>query len=426
LALLLSFLTIPSAGVAFAPAPGPIAAQPASATDQLVRFFENRVRSDPEDYSALNRLAGLYLHRARERDDDSDLKRAEGTARASLAVIPAETNPGAIYALLQYEQAVHNFAAARDHAKLLIELDPGKSDPFLMLCDALLELGDYAAAEEAVGHAERASGNPAQPLLRRARLAVLRGNLPAARGHFAMALALIRSASAPSPEAVAWCQWQLGETFFAEGNYVAAERYYRDALASNPLDRATLAALARARAAQGDLAAAISGYETVVATAPHPEFTGRLGDLYMLAGRPRDAAAQYALVEKARAVAHDNRTLAVFYADHDLNAQEAYQRASKEYAARKDIYTADALAWTAYKSGKLPEARKAMAQALRLGTRDARLFYHAGRIANAAGEKAQAHAYLQRALTLNPHFDPLQAPLARQALAGAGADRAAP
>ena len=84
---------------------------------------------------------------------------------------------------------------------------------------------------------------------------------------------------------------------------------------------------------------------------------------------------------------------------------------------RRDIYGADALAWTALKAGKVEEARAAIKEALRLGTKDARLFYHAGMIARAAGDAAAARDYLERALALNPQFDPLQARIARAALA---------
>jgi Tfp pilus assembly protein PilF len=38
-------------------------------------------------------------------------------------------------------------------------------------------------------------------------------------------------------------------------------------------------------------------------------------------------------------------------------------------------------------------------------------------IARAAGDKTRARDYLKRALTLNPVFDPLQAKIAREALA---------
>jgi len=112
-----------------------------------------------------------------------------------------------------------------------------------------------------------------------------------------------------------------------------------------------------------------------------------------------------------------NRLFALFLADHDLKAEEAYADAKKEYETRRDIYGADALAWTALKAGKLDEAQSAIKDALRLGTRDARLFYHAGMIARARGDAASARDYLQRALKLNPQFDPLQATIAAKALA---------
>jgi hypothetical protein len=46
----------------------------------------------------------------------------------------------------------------------------------------------------------------------------------------------------------------------------------------------------------------------------------------------------------------------------------------KEYEARRDIYGADALAWTALKAGKISEAQSAIKDALRLGTQDAKGF----------------------------------------------------
>ncbi|HEY9283738.1 MAG TPA: tetratricopeptide repeat protein, partial [Pyrinomonadaceae bacterium] len=172
-----------------------------------------------------------------------------------------------------------------------------------------------------------------------------------------------------------------------------------------------------ARAARGDLGEATKLYEQIVRVAPHPEFTAPLGDLYKLAGRDQDAAAQYEQAERAgRESDHDNRTLALFYADHDVKLDDAYERARREYDKRRDIYTADALAWAASKTGRHDEAREKIKEALRLGTRDARLLYHAGMIALAAGDAETGRAQLRRALELSPGFDPLQSRLARKAL----------
>ena len=111
-----------------------------------------------------------------------------------------------------------------------------------------------------------------------------------------------------------------------------------------------------------------------------------------------------------------NRQIALFYADHNRKPEEAFADASREYQDRRDIYGADTLAWTALKARNLAEAQKAMSETLRLSTRDAKLYYHAGMVAAACGNLKSSRTYLQRALALNPGFDPLQAREARRAL----------
>src|SRR5439155_19933097 len=163
-------------------------------------------------------------------------------------------------------------------------------------------------------------------------------------------------------------------------------------------------------------------YEHAVRIIPDPQFVAALGDLYKLAGRDKDATNQYSLVEKIGRLnelngALYNRQLAVFYADHDLKPEEGYANALREYGVRRDIYGADAVAWTALKAGKIAEAQSASKEALRLGTKDARLFYHAATIAHAAGDRSAARDYLIRALMLDTPVYPLPAPTSRTAAA---------
>ena len=77
----------------------------------------------------------------------------------------------------------------------------------------------------------------------------------------------------------------------------------------------------------------------------------------------------------------------------------------------------DTLAWARYKAGRLRDADWAMRRALRLGTRDARLYYHAGMIARALGDRPRARHFLALALRVNPYFHVLHADAARRALA---------
>lgn len=403
------------------------AAAPLPADDQAfaetVRFLEARIKSDPDDFIAYNLLHGHYLRKAQETGDVQYLELAARAARASLAAAPAELNIGGLTALAQTEYASHDFVAARDHALQLRELEPGKTLPYHLLGETLLELGDYDGADEAFRQLQRLNGGnltfATETSL--ARLDLLGGRSQRARERYLNALAFALDESPPSREVVAWCRWQLGEVAFNRGDYEEAERHYRESLTTYPDYQRALASLARVRAARGDAGEAIALYEKAVKRLPDPTFVAALGDLYKLAGREREAAAQYALVEQiARLGALNgalyNRQLALFYADHDLKADEAYALAAKEYEVRRDIYGADALAWTALKAGRIEEARRAIKEALRLKTEDARLFYHAGMIARAAGDVGVARAYLERALALNPQFDPLQARIARAAL----------
>jgi len=142
---------------------------------------------------------------------------------------------------------------------------------------------------------------------------------------------------------------------------------------------------------------------------PDPSFVAALGDLDKYVGRNEDAEKNYKLFEVISNLGIYSRQQALFYADHDIKLQQAHSIAAKEYLVRKDIYGADALAWTALKAGKLNEAQAAIQQALRLGTQDAKLFYHAGEIAKAASTELAALDYFKRASALNPEFDPLQA-----------------
>ena len=403
------------------PPAAPLAADE-TARERSIRFLEERVRLDPEDFSAQNKLAAHYLRVLHETGNVQYLDLAARAARASLASVPEVRNTGGLGALALSEFAAHEFSAARDHALRLAQLDPDKSYPYAMLGDALLELGDYEQAAAAFRQMERRGGGIDENTeTRQARLAQLRGDDLGAMRHFTRALALALNLPAPPREFVAWCRWQLGETAFAVGDYEIAEKHYHDALTTFPNYYRALASLGRVRAARGDLTGAIEHYEQVVRRLPDPAFVAALGDLYKLAGRDREAAAQYALIEQiARLSALNgalyNRPLALFYADHDMKAQEAYALAAKEYEVRRDIYGADALAWTALKAGRISEAQEAIKEALRLGTRDARLFYHAGMIAHAAGDTAAGRDYLQRALKLNPQFDSLQAAQARKIL----------
>jgi tetratricopeptide (TPR) repeat protein len=385
----------------------------------VIRDLEEKVRVDPDDFVAYNKLASYYLQRLRETSSATYLELASHAARASLLAYPS--NPGGLSALAQVQIASHRFAEAREQAERLLAQNSRSGQAHLILGDVALELGDEMRAESHFATAEQLDGPSIATRTRLARLALLRGKPELAAEQIGFALALANDDFTTAPETRAWCHWQLGEIAFSVGDYTGAVRPYEDALRILPEYPRALASRGRARAAQGDLAGAITDYERAIRGFPDPALVGELGDLYLLSGKDRAAAAQYALIERIVALSEPtgalySRTLAVFHANHGMHLEKAYASAAREFAARADIYGADALAWTAFKAGRIAEASEAMPKALRLGTQDARLLYHAGMIARAAGDTAAARKYLRSALELSPRFDPLQAPIAQRTL----------
>ncbi|BCM93158.1 hypothetical protein IAD21_05046 [Abditibacteriota bacterium] len=394
----------------------------AKAETGAIRFLQARVQSDPDNFIVQNQLSGYFLQRLRETSDHRFLTPALHAARASLHAVSEQQNTGGLSALARAELAGHDFAGAATHARRLMALEPTKSGPHSLLGDALLEMGDYSGAAREFARAQTLGADGVEIETRQARLDVLYGRTDKAQEHFTRALALALDWPVPPRETISWCYWQMGETAFLMGDLDGAERHYRDALTVNSEDFRAQAGLGRVLAARGDLNGAINQFKSATT------FLSSLGDLYHLAGREREARATYKLVEFSFSPAKATtasmrlharlhlRELALFYADHDLHAPDAYDLAKRDYVLRHDIYGADVLAWTAFKAGHLSEAQVAARTALRLGTPDARLYYHAGLIERALGNHDTAKKFLQQALDLNPHFDPLQAPLAQRAL----------
>jgi len=98
----------------------------------------------------------------------------------------------------------------------------------------------------------------------------------------------------------------------------------------------------------------------------------------------------------------------------------ALREARAEWARRKHADVADMLAWALHLSNRdidsLAYARRASAT----GARSAIYAYHLGMIELSLGDRAAAKQHLTMALEINPHFSPLDAPAARQALANLG------
>jgi tetratricopeptide (TPR) repeat protein len=406
------------AALVIALAPPLAAAQRTSTADNHIAYYQSIVHRNPRDARAFHGLGDAYIRKARESGDVAYFDRAERAIRRSLELAPDSAGAWRHLAYVRY--SLHDFEQAASQARRAIGLDATDSHAHGVLGDALLEVGRYTEAELAYRRMIE-TGPDLYGYGRLAGLKSLRGDAAGAIADLERAIADGRVAGAPS-ESLAWTLWQLGTEHAALGRLDRAEAAFTEALATHPGYHRALAGLAHVCAARGRYDEAVTLYTRAIGVVPLPEYAAALGDVYTRTRRPLDARKQYDLVEYIGRLSAINqvlygRELAYFYADHDLKLDTALELARRELTVRQDVYAHDLLAWTLFKNGRHAEAQAAMGEALRLGTQDARLLFHAGMIAHALGDHATARSHLERALRLNPHFHLLHGEVAARTLA---------
>ncbi len=390
----------------------------ATTTDDAIRKYQLLLLHRPGDYAIYTKLGSLYVQKARETGEIAYYDLAEQALRKSLE-LKSDGNYQAHTYLAVVFQVKHQFRKAVTYAERAITMAPADSYAYGILGDAYREQGEYAQAANAYDKMLRLEPS----LFSYSRLSLLqwlRGETDGAVQSMRQAMQLGIKRDRPN-EYIAWAQMQLGDIHFSAGDLPKAEEQYAASLNAYPGYHASTFGLANVRVAQGRYPEAITLYEKALGIIELPQYTAALGDLYMKLGRTKAAQKHY---DRVRDIGQlnpinkvvYNRALAYCYADHDMNVQGALARARRELQTRKDIYTYDVLAWALFKNGHPHEALLAMTEALKLGTKEARLFFHAGMIHHHLGETEKAQTYLTRALATNPYFDLFQADVAKATL----------
>jgi tetratricopeptide (TPR) repeat protein len=393
-----------------------------SPTNQVITKWMERVRQNAQDDTAWVHLGEALMQKARETADASYYSRAEATFRNALSLHPH--NVSALVGMAWVSGSRHEFEQSIEWAKKAITLDPQNQDAYGLLGDAAVEMGEYDDAFEYYQQMLDIRPNLAS-YSRAAHLLYLAGDTHKAIWLMQKAIA----AGGPYAENTAWCRAQLALMLWNIGALLPAEQVLQPALEQTPNNYHVLVAMGKIKTAQKEYQTAIDYYQKAIASAPQHEAIVALGDLYMFIGQKEKAEQQYALVEviyqlnKASGVQGGNIQMAQFYADHDRHLPEALQEAEAVYKTRQNIFVADTLAWCYYKNGRYKEAQKFINKAIRLGTPNATILFHAGMIYAKLGVRSLAQKYLYQAVSLNPHFHPLYAALAADTLTQLSANR---
>lgn len=386
-------------------------------TQELVEFFSGRVAEDPDDGEAQLQLGLALLQRIRETADPSLYPSAEAAFEAARKLRPDDPLP--LVGLGGILLGKHQFADALESGQAAVKLDRSSSGAGAVVVDALIELGRYDDAAEAVDRLVSQSAD----LTSLARLSYVRE----LHGDLAGALEAMQQAAASpglAPENTAFALALVGQLEQENGDAAAARQSYEAALRLVPQHAPSLAGLGRLAVAAGDLDAARDRFERAVEILPLPEYVIALGETLEAAGNAAAARKQYdlaraqiTLLQAGGAVV--DLDLALFEADHG-DAATSLVLAEAAYAATPTVRAADALGWALHQAGRDDEAWTRIQEALRLGSRDPRFHYHAGVIALARGDATAARKHLEQALTTDPGFSATDVVEARRLLTEIG------
>jgi len=370
----------------------PLGAQSAPGTSrealaETVRVTQAKLKLAPTDASAAVRLADALMRQARVLGNPGLVIQAERTLRSVLLADVDRYDARRMLATVLLSQ--HRFREAIREAERCQQMKPDDSWPDGVIGDAHLELGEYEAAFDAFGRMEHRRPDAAS-YARVAYARELQGDLDAAIRLMTMAL----DATGPNdPESQAWHHAQLGHLQIARGRLTDAAREFDHAqfiFADHPF---ALEGLARVADAQGRHADALTITERLNALAPTPAMLAFAADQLRALGRADEAARRDQLAEAAwRTDAPDPARLALFLAtrgekpgeEPGKKIDEAVRLAETAARDRDDIFTNDALAWAYFRAGRIEDAARASARALRTGTQDRELRQRARAIATAA------------------------------------------
>jgi tetratricopeptide (TPR) repeat protein len=376
---------------------------------------QDTVRATPANYGAWASLGLDYVQQAKITVDPSYYPKAEAVLKKSLS-INTSSNFEAMAGEAALKAAEHDFTGALSWARRGLKLNPYNANLYGSLNDALTQLGRYP---EAFAAAQKMNDlQPGVAAFTRAEYVFeLRGDISNARLAMRQALA---SSTAPADKAFAY--YYLGELSFNAGDPKTDLTLCETGLTIDPSYYPLIQGKARAEAALGRTDAATRDYAAVVNAVPQPEYVVEYGEYLQSLGRMKEAQQQYTVFDTENKLFQANGVTldtdpTLFYANHG-NPALALKYGKVGIRIRPFIEMDDAYAWALHVNHRDAEALVWEKKAMALGTRNALFRYHAGMIHKALGNKTQAKAELTEALAINPHFNPLAAPLARTALAG--------
>jgi tetratricopeptide (TPR) repeat protein len=357
--------------------------------DQDIRDAQERMLAEPRRVEKVERLGWSFVEKARAAYDPG---------LYSLAMLSADVmneRDGDVFAarLLRGHalHALHRFGEAEAEARVLAN-QRGLAMDHGLLGDVLLDQGNLE--EAAAAYQRMMDLKPDSHAYMRA--GVMRHVLGDLDGAARAMASAARAVSPRRAESFAWTWSQLARFQLELGDYESALVSTHRALQVQPDSAPALLQQGRVLLALDEPKVAAESLERAAESLSSPEILWTLSEALEEIGAPIEAERIRERLASTQE-STDPRGLALFLASRGAQPSRSLEIARKEIAQRRDVYSWDVLAWALRSNGQLEESRQAIQNALDVGTRDGRVFLHAGVIAAESGNETGAVRWLSEA-----------------------------
>ncbi len=362
-----------------------------TAIDRQILERQRKLKDTTEPGAELEKLGWLFIAKGRASSDPGFF------TLAGMAADALEQKFGLVQEawLLRGHvlQTHHRFADAEALARKLVAARAEAVD-FALLGDALYDEGKISESAEAYQHMVDLKPS-LDSYTRAANIRWIKGDL---EGAIQLQTLAVRAGGPGDAGALAWSLCRLGQLVWQHGDPEMAARCASRALELVSDFEPALLLQGRLLLSAGRPAEALVPLARAVSILPLPEPRWVYAEALRSAGRNAEALViEDDLVREGRA--EDPRTVALFLATRNREADMAVQLAGAELIVRADVTTHAANALALARDGRPEDALVQMRAALAEGTSDARLFLYAGHV-SALVHQPDAADLLRRASQL--------------------------
>lgn len=384
-----------------------------------IGYYQERLRRNPDEVASYAALAQVLLQQATDTHRETEfVPQAQEIIEEGLSRSPNDYHLRLLNGTLLNK--LHRFEDSRAQAQNLLAEHPKDSYAHGILVDALVELGEYPAAVEAMD-AMLAIKPGVASFTRASYLRELHGDGPGAIAAMRMAA----DAGLKGTSDRSWALYNLANLYLADAKPDTARFIYEGILEERPNYAPAVAGLGHVALVKGDLDEAESLLLEAYDLMPNDGFLEVLAEVYAMQGDDRAADRTLDRVheglEDARGMGEIvDMEEADFLLDRGQELERSLRMAKEQVERRPGhMHANETYAWALHHNGRSAEGIPYIERAMRLNTGDAMVHWRAAQIYQGAGNMSEAQRHARIALDGNLGVESPTAARDAQAMLGA-------